>query len=83
MRLQDFITETLTETIQGVKIAQEFASRNGARVNPGSQRLLGPWYNVLWDDYNKIPGEQIEFDIIVTTRGEGEKKAELESSFHF
>lgn len=72
MKLQDFISETLTEIIQGVKNAQEFASKNGAMVNPTSQRLVGTHSNALWDDDNQILGQQIEFDITVTTRDEGQ-----------
>lgn len=72
MRLQEFITNSITEIITGVKNSQEFAEKNGARVNPSSIKLIGNNKTTYWDDFNKMAGQEIEFDILVTIKEEGQ-----------
>lgn len=73
MKLEDFITDTLTQIINGVQKAQEYAKENGAKVNPSNITMRpGAGNPTYWDNYNSIPGQAIEFDISVTTHDEGQ-----------
>jgi hypothetical protein len=54
MKLEDFVSETLKELIDGVKTAQKHAVSKGARVNPHSP-------------VNRDNQQTVEFDVAVTT----------------
>lgn len=77
MRLSEFVTQTITELIDGVVAAQAYAKDKGAEVNPP---------HVNWSDTKQaffvVPGSVgrdqsplvtlIEFDVLLTT-GKDEK----------
>lgn len=73
MKLEDFVTDTIKQIINGVKNAQEYAKENGGKVNPSNINLVGKGdVMTYWDNYNSIAGQGIEFDISVTTHDEGQ-----------
>lgn len=75
MKLEDFVTNTLKQIINGVKNAQEFAKVNDAKVNPSNIHIVGQSSALTyWDNYNSIAGQAIEFDISVTTHDEGQRE---------
>lgn len=71
MKLEDYIYESLTQIISGVKKAQDFALSNEATINPKSLRQGNSDGNMYWDERNFRPAQIIEFDVSVTTREEG------------
>ncbi|WP_157475087.1 hypothetical protein [Lysobacter sp. Root494] len=75
MNLQDFITETLAQIVQGVKAAQELALQEGAEVNP---RLTGgPSINSAHGFIASAGGntaQVVSFDVALTVKeGSGTK----------
>lgn len=54
MKLQDFVSETLKEIIDGVLAAQRYAASKNARINPGSP-------------VRRESQQHVEFDVAVTT----------------
>jgi len=74
MKLQEFITSTLKELIDGVKNAQEHAKKCGGAINPtGLQYLEGSSGTVQHKKTSRI-GTDIEFDIEVLVSDQNEKK---------
>jgi hypothetical protein len=58
MDVKDFIADTLIQIIAGVKLAQDYASKNGAIINAGNDSR---------NDFTGILTQKIDFDIFVTT----------------
>ena len=68
MKLEDFISETLIQIINGIKTAQKYADSNDAKVNPKNISITGKENLRLWDGgYNGLPVEEIKFDVAVST----------------
>ncbi|MBN2313003.1 MAG: hypothetical protein JXM79_03675 [Sedimentisphaerales bacterium] len=74
MKLQEFISETLKEYITGVKDAQEFASEQGAAVNPSSKKAGELKSYRMVDAHTGQLLRDVEFDVAVTYSEESETK---------
>ena len=73
MELKDFVKETLSQIIDGVKLAQEYVADKGAKINPG----FPPMYQdkggqSIYDRDTSTFSQNIKFDIAVTV-SEGTK----------
>ncbi len=68
MNLETFITESLKQIITGIKKAQEFASNNGAKINPKSQQRsegdLGR--DVSYDANSNTYSQNVKFDLALS-----------------
>ena len=72
MKLQEFITETLKQIVTGVKEAQEYAIKEGAKVNPAVHYNITPKEHRITNDGEGQDIQDIEFDVAVTS-SEGSK----------
>jgi hypothetical protein len=74
MKLEDFITSTLKDVINGVKGAQKHAEECGGAINPkGLQYLTGSSGTIQHKETSRI-GTDIEFDIeVLVTKQKGSK----------
>jgi hypothetical protein len=76
MNLNEFITATLTQIIQGIKSAQKVANENGAKISSTNLTFTGAKSGAGIVYYDKISLEivqYVDFDIAVTTK-EGDKE---------
>lgn len=72
MELEDFISETLRQIIDGVKGAQEHAKEQGAKVNPIYVQTGHSTYAV--EVSTQAPIQFVDFDVAVTeTKGKEAK----------
>lgn len=68
IKLEDFISETLKQIINGVKTAQEFAMKNDASISPPYLAFRTDQGEVrLFDRSTGRVAQEIDFDIAVTT----------------
>lgn len=74
MKLQDFVTETLKQIINGVKEAQAESKESGAVISPDSH-LSYDNKKYLFCSGKLV--EHVEFDVAVTTSEAKETKAGL------
>jgi len=72
MKLEDFISESITQIISGVLKAQEFAANNNASINPMSLQKSKSSGDSYYDSSNLRPAQVIDFDISVTTQEDGQ-----------
>lgn len=75
MKLEDFIAESLTQIINGVKKAQIHAEKNGAFINSKSMIRTSTSGDSYYDEYTNRPAQVIDFDISVTAKEQGENSA--------
>ncbi len=67
MELKDFVTETLSQIIEGIKNAQIFADKSNAKINPKELYPLNFSTSGAYADSKKERLAQfMEFDIAVT-----------------
>lgn len=68
MELKTFITQTLTEIIDGVSDAQKYALEKGAKVNPEKLSLIKSNTNqsTFSDSRRENYAQIIEFDVAIT-----------------
>jgi hypothetical protein len=72
MDLKDFVSQTLTQIIQGVKAAQEAAKAHGAEINPSMSR--SPAGAASKETMSGKYSRDVEFDVALTvTEGTGTK----------
>lgn len=74
MKLQDFVSETLKQIINGVKEAQGQAKKAGATISPDSHLSYD---NKKYLFYAGRLVEHVEFDVAVTTSEAKETKGGL------
>lgn len=72
MKLEDFISESLSQIINGVKKAQIHAEQNGAKINASTFSRAKSIGDSYYDEYSNRPAQVIDFDIAVTTKEQGE-----------
>lgn len=72
MKLEDFIFESITQIISGVKKAQDFASQNDATINPASLRQGKSSGDLYYDEDTFRPAQIIDFDVSVSIKEDGE-----------
>ena len=75
MKLQDFVSETLTQIVNGVRDAQENAAKVGGQVNPDGYQV--PFKHLQGQRWNKENGDTIDevhFDVAITTEEGAETK---------
>jgi hypothetical protein len=66
MKLEDFVTETIKQIINGVKVAQEYAVGVQAKVNPRF-RAFGDKSIAKWVDSDQgLAVQEIEFDVAIS-----------------
>lgn len=71
MELKDFITQTLTNIIEGVKNGQKIADTHEAKINPKDLYPLNYTSGSTYADIEKERFAQfVDFDIAVTTSEE-------------
>jgi hypothetical protein len=74
VNLEDFITETLTQIIKGVKNANTIAEENGAIINPHNAYRNSNGDILVSEDYIYNIAQEIEFDIAVTAAEKSDAK---------
>ncbi|MFV0265796.1 MAG: hypothetical protein ACK5HT_01545 [Draconibacterium sp.] len=72
MKLEDFISESITQIISGVKKAQDYAKQNQASVNPVSLQQGKSSGNSYYDSRTLQPAQVVDFDISVSTKEDGQ-----------
>ncbi|MBK7230305.1 MAG: hypothetical protein IPH97_15870 [Ignavibacteriales bacterium] len=77
MTLEDFISETLKQIINGIKTAQEHSKSTGATINPRNLQFRTDQGVKYWDSRTQELVENIEFDIAITTIEGSSKKGGL------
>ena len=65
MELRDFISNTLTQLIDGISSAQEYAKTKGATVNP-TEKFVSDFSKMSRTEKNLHLVNVIEFDVAVT-----------------
>ena len=75
MKLQEFISATIKEIIDGVTDAQAYGKTKGARVSPNNLLFRNDQgHNIFWDGETGEIATVIDFDVAVTTsEGTGTK----------
>lgn len=73
MELRDFISSTLTQLIDGIANAQEYAKSKGAIINP-DDRFVSNFENMSRTEKNLQLVHIIEFDVAVTVSENKELK---------
>jgi len=80
MELKDFITETLTQMMEGVKNAQEKAKEFGAIVNPPSIHKKESTINLgNLGEYQRI--QTIEFEVSLTSTSTNDTQKGISVAF--
>jgi len=73
--LEDFVSQTLKEIINGVVTAQKHAATKNARVNPPSLNFrVDQGVVKLWDDETQCIAQEVHFDVAVTATEGSETK---------
>lgn len=68
IQLEDFVSETLKQIVNGVKAAQACSGKNGASINPSTLDFRTDQGEVrLYDRTSGRIAQEIDFDIAVTT----------------
>lgn len=67
MNLQEFISETLFQITEGVRLAQERTQSSGAMIN-AKDYVIQPSGQLQWGDFDRTTniGQTVEFDVAVT-----------------
>jgi len=63
MKLEKFVSDTLTQIVNGVSAAQEHAVQKGAFINPVTACFTSGSSDQIYDSNTGIPLERIEFDV--------------------
>ena len=81
MGLKDFITETLTQMMEGVKNAQEKAKEFGAIINPPSEYSKEDTISMRNSigEYQRI--QTVEFDVSLTSTSTSDTKKGISVAF--
>ena len=69
MELKEFVSEALSQIVDGVADAQKYAMEQGASINPNPANLS--WskndsQNIMYDSYSNVLVRFVEFDVAVT-----------------
>jgi hypothetical protein len=76
INLQEFVTESLVQIVEGVKTAQVRVSETGAKINPDNYYFDGTRYRFHPSGYseNEEFGQLVDFDVAVTAVDKGDLK---------
>ena len=66
MQLDEFVSQTLKQVIDGVSAAQEYGKSKNANINPSSGRMDGKAAGYSFCIETGIPLQDVEFDVAVT-----------------
>lgn len=66
MKLDDFVSQTLKQIIDGVSVAQEYGRSKNADINPASARFHSKTEGLIFCQETGIPLQNVEFDVAVT-----------------
>ncbi|BDM64134.1 hypothetical protein NFHSH190041_15860 [Shewanella sp. NFH-SH190041] len=70
MKLDDFVSETLKQIINGVSVAQEYGATKNAKVNPISARFHSSTEGQAFCQETGVPLQHVSFDVAVTVTQE-------------
>ena len=70
MKLEDFVSETLKQIINGVSVAQEYGATKSAMVNPISARFHSSTQGQSFCSETGVPLQNVSFDVAVTVTQE-------------
>lgn len=77
MELNEFIKETLSQIIQGVKDTQDYALKNGACINPNNFGAISP-DAIMNVDNSKISAiQKVDFEVSLTSISSNTGKASI------
>ena len=74
MELQEFVTESLTQILAGVKAAEERAVEHGGVINPRVRPVGGDKRGIALTATGERPCEIVQFDVAVTVTEGTESK---------
>jgi hypothetical protein len=66
MELKDFVSQTLTQILDGIKKSQEYAKEKKAAINPSSPSIFGSKATSYLRGDNGGMIQYIDFDVAVT-----------------
>ncbi len=66
MQLDEFVSQTLKQVIDGVSSAQQYGKSKNANINPSTARMDGKAAGYSFCVETGIPLQDIEFDVAVT-----------------
>jgi hypothetical protein len=66
MKLDEFVSQTLKQVIDGVSVAQQYAKSKNANINPSTARMDSKASNYSFCGKTGIPLQDVEFDVAVT-----------------
>lgn len=79
MNLQDFVSETLVQLVEGIRDAQSRLSPLGAKVNPAGFRVLPErGQNRFWNNDTGESIDVVDFDVALTTGKGTEGREDLQ-----
>ncbi|WP_351189333.1 hypothetical protein [Shewanella sp. TB4-MNA-CIBAN-0142] len=78
MQLDEFVSQTLKQVIDGVSDAQKYGALRNANINPSSARMDSKAAGYIFCAQTGVPLQEVEFDIAVTvsesnTTSDGDK----------
>ncbi len=73
MELEDFVSESLKQIIDGVRTTPGRVAENGAKINPREVQFATQKYAGVWDKGSQALIQRIKYDVAVTS-SEGTKK---------
>ncbi|MEM5535698.1 hypothetical protein WNY58_04755 [Neptuniibacter pectenicola] len=79
MDLKDFISETISSIIEGVKEAQDSYQDTDVLINPGNlmRNTNSVAENSVWDNSTNVYAQSIKFDVSVTVEENSGKKGSI------
>ena len=66
MQLDEFVTQTLKQVIDGVSAAQDYGKSKNANINPSSARMDSKASGYSFCVETGIPLQDVEFDVAVS-----------------
>lgn len=66
MQLDEFVSETLKQIINGVVAAQDFGNQKNAKVNPITARFHSSTQGQAFCEETGVPLQHVAFDVAVT-----------------
>lgn len=68
MQLENFVSQTLKQIIDGVSSAQTYSETKNAKINPSTARMDGKATDYSYCMETYVPLQGVEFDVAVTVK---------------
>ncbi|QDO84536.1 hypothetical protein FM037_16640 [Shewanella psychropiezotolerans] len=68
MQLENFVSQTLKQIIDGVSSAQKYSETKNAKINPSTARMDGKATDYSFCVETYVPLQGVEFDVAVTVK---------------